>query len=107
MFHQKEIIGHSRDEKLAVSEDEGKAVLNNGLTQNQHTTAGWSMHVKWKTGAMKWIPLKDVKTSYPVKTAVYAKSRGIHTAPKFASQLLSLFGGFPTQYASMMLLSQQ
>ena len=83
VFHLKEIIGHFRDEEAAINDDKGRVVLKDGQTRNRHTTAGWLLHVKWKTGDTQWIPLKDMKESYPVETAVYAKSRGIHTAPEF------------------------
>ncbi len=47
------------------------------------TTRGWQFLVRWKSNATEWIPLKDMKESYPVQTAEFATSRGIHTEPAF------------------------
>jgi hypothetical protein len=43
-----------------------------------------SFFVSWKDGSTNWLPLKDVKDSYPVQLAVYAVSRGLQEQPVFA-----------------------
>ena len=46
-------------------------------------TRGWILEVKWKDGALSWIPLKDLKALNPVKIAEYAVSNNIADAPAF------------------------
>eukprot|EP00957_Ditylum_brightwellii_P152643 11618678-Ditylum_brightwellii.AAC.1 len=48
-----------------------------GTRKMRKTTVGWSLLVKWKDNSEPWISLKDMKESYPVETAEYAKARGI------------------------------
>jgi len=42
------------------------------------------MLVRWKDNSETWMPLKDMKESYPIETAEFAKSRGIDDEPAFA-----------------------
>ena len=42
------------------------------------TTKGHQLHVAWRDGTESWIPLKDMKESYPVETAEFAIQSGIH-----------------------------
>ena len=37
----------------------------------------------WKNGVEQWIPLKDMKESYPIETAEYAQARKLHDEPAF------------------------
>jgi hypothetical protein len=48
------------------------------------TTRGWQLLVKWKEGGSDWIPLKDLKESYPVEVAEYAIANKISAEPAFA-----------------------
>ena len=36
------------------------------------TTKGWKLLVQWRYGTQDWIPLKDLKESYPVETVEYS-----------------------------------
>ncbi|CAJ1931365.1 unnamed protein product [Cylindrotheca closterium] len=58
--------------------------LASGAQQRRHTTAGWDFYVTWKGGSSNWIPLKDMKESFPIEVAVYAISKGIQDEPAFA-----------------------
>ena len=40
--------------------------------------------VRCKDGSEHWVPLKSMKEHFPVQTAEFAKSRGIHDEPDFA-----------------------
>ena len=42
-----------------------------------NTTIGWKLEVEWKDGTLRWILLKDLKTSNPVKLSEYAVSNNI------------------------------
>ena len=35
------------------------------------STKGHQLHVEWKDGTVEWIPLKDMKESFPVETAEF------------------------------------
>ena len=48
------------------------------------TTKGWDLCVKWKDGTSSWIPLKELKNSYPIEVADYAMMAGINDEPAFA-----------------------
>ena len=55
----------------------GFVKTKNGRKKRRITTKGWNFLVKWKAGDESWIPLKDIKESYPVRVAEYAVHRGI------------------------------
>jgi hypothetical protein len=48
------------------------------------TTKGWKLHLEWKDGTTDWLPLKDLKESYPVQVAEYAVANKISEKPAFA-----------------------
>jgi hypothetical protein len=48
------------------------------------TTQGWQLLVEWKEGGSDWITLKDLKESYPVEVAEYAKASRIAEESAFA-----------------------
>ena len=50
---------------------------------SSQTTKGWNFQVLWKDGSTSWVPLKDLKESYPVQTAEYAIRNGIERLPAF------------------------
>ncbi|EJK62678.1 hypothetical protein THAOC_16700 [Thalassiosira oceanica] len=73
------IISHSRD---------GSAVKKEQLSTAQgslhrKTTKGWKLKVKWRDGSSEWIALSDLKESYPVQVADYAKANDIAEEPAF------------------------
>ena len=48
------------------------------------TSRGWKLLVEWKEGVSDWIPLKDLKESYPVQVAEYAVANNLETEPAFS-----------------------
>jgi hypothetical protein len=69
--HMKEIVDHRLD-RSAVPVDDAYYVDPNGRTSRWMTTKGWKLLVEWKDGSIDWIPLKDLKESYPVQVTEYA-----------------------------------
>jgi hypothetical protein len=45
---------------------------------------GWKLCVEWRDGTMDWLPLKDLKESYPVQVTEYAVLNIITKQPAFA-----------------------
>ena len=56
---------------------------NNGQRKHVKTTKGWSFQIRWKDGSKQWIPLKDLKESYPVDLAHFVKEKGIEKEAAF------------------------
>lgn len=79
-----EEISDHRTNDRAVKKSDGYIVLGSGQTRQRRTTAGWELHVIWKDGSSNWITLKDMKESFPIEVADYARSRGIADEPAFA-----------------------
>ena len=40
--------------------------------------------MEWRDGSSDWVALKDLKESYPVELAVYAKENSLEDEPAFA-----------------------
>lgn len=76
----KEISDHRKDDS-AVSMANGWITKPNGTKCHKITTHTWQLLVEWKEGGEDWLPLKDLKESYPVEVAEYAK------AHKFSEEL--------------------
>ena len=47
-------------------------------------TGGWKLLVRWKDGMESWAMLVDMKQSYPVEMAEFARVRGISDEAAFA-----------------------
>lgn len=47
------------------------------------TTKGWKILVSWKDGQESWVPLKDMKDTYPIALAQYAIKAGIDKEAAF------------------------
>ena len=45
------------------------------------STKGHQLQVEWKDGTVEWIPLKDMKESFPIETAEYAHQNNLHNQP--------------------------
>jgi hypothetical protein len=58
--------------------------MSNGVKRKRETTQGWLMLCQWKDGSTKWIALKDMNHSYPVRVAEYAFANKIDNEPAFA-----------------------
>jgi hypothetical protein len=47
-------------------------------------TKGWNICLEWKDGTTSWLPLIDVKNSFPVHLAEYAITNNLHHYPEFS-----------------------
>jgi hypothetical protein len=79
----KEIVDHRLDGSV-VPVDDAYYVDPNGRRTRRMTTKGWKLLVEWKDSTMNWLPLKDLKESYPVQVAEYAVANKIAEQPAFA-----------------------
>jgi hypothetical protein len=79
----KKIVDH-RSDGSAVPVDDAYYVDPNGQTTRRMTTKGWKLLVEWKDCSMDWLPLKDLKESYPVQVTEYAVANKIAEQPAFA-----------------------
>ena len=77
-----DIIDHKSDGNAVKDAD--RYFYNRGKQYPKKTTAGWKLCVKWKGGLTSWETLADLKESYPVQIAEYAKAVGINGEPAFA-----------------------
>ena len=77
-----EITDH-RSDNSAISAADGFMTSRNGNRVPKVTTRGCSLLVSWKDGSSDWIPLKDIKDSYPVQVAEYAVTNKIAHEPAF------------------------
>ena len=55
----------------------------NGRTYLRRLTIGWQLCCQWKDGSSSWVNLADLKESYPIEVAEYAKILGIDHEPAF------------------------
>jgi hypothetical protein len=78
-----EIVEH-RTLPDAIPKDKGLLTLPSGAQRKIRTTRGWELFVQWKDGSSNWIPLKDLKESYPVELAEYARNNRLLDEPVFA-----------------------
>jgi hypothetical protein len=76
------IIDHKSDGNAVKDAD--RYFYNRGRQYPKKTTAGWKLCVQWKGGLTTWETMADLKESYPVQVAEYAKAVGIDTEPAFA-----------------------
>ena len=76
------IIDHKKDGNAVKDAD--RYFYNRGRQYPKKTTAGWKLCVQWKGGLTSWETLADLKESYPVQVAEYAKAAGIDSEPAFA-----------------------
>lgn len=94
MLSQVDIDGHSKlllnqivdyqKESSAVPMEDKYLVTRSGQRRLRKTTKGWNFLVSWKDGTESWASLFDLKDSYPVELAEFAKARGIQNEPAFA-----------------------
>ena len=71
------IIDSQMDMRVACPKSAKLVKRKGGHKRLRCTTKGWKLLVKWKDGQSNWVPLKDLKESNPVKTAVFSMARGI------------------------------
>lgn len=77
-----EIVGHRADDTALKKGQEWIRIPSGN--RRKLTTKGWKLCCSWKDGSTSWVPLKDMKNSYPVQVAEYAKASGIDDEPAFA-----------------------
>ena len=76
---------------MSDSDDDGFKFLNlksiddhfqpKTVPSHRLTTEGWFFLVSWEDGSQDVVRLKDIKESYPIQVALYAKSVGIDKEP--------------------------
>ena len=81
-FILKEITDHRFNNK-ALSSDDAYEIKNNGDKKMKPTTAGAEVEVEWNDGSTDWLPMKEVKASYPVELAEYAVANKIADMPTY------------------------
>ena len=78
----KGIIGHRKDDTIAVQKKDGWE-LNKGTQERVITTRGWDIEIKLKDRPAFWCPLTTVKHSMPIDLAEYAIPNEINLEPAF------------------------
>jgi hypothetical protein len=78
------IVDFKKDETVAVSKSDGWVVTKRGNKKKRKTTQGWKLLVRWKDDSETWVPLKDIRASFPIEVAEFARARGIDEEPAFA-----------------------
>ena len=78
-----DIIGHRKHEDEAMSEEAFTAfeTCNNPL--HARTTKGLDICIQWSDGSSSWHPLSEIKNSFPVQLAEYAKRNDLQDEPAF------------------------
>ena len=79
-----EIVDHERDDNEALTNSNCWEVKKNGNKIRIPTTKGWRFRVRWKNGTSCWLPLKDLKESYPLEIIQYATGHQLLEEPAFA-----------------------
>ena len=67
-----------------MEKSKGLVQSNNGQLKPRITTKGWEFLIKWKDGLQSWVPMIDIKESYPVQLTEHAKLQGIEDEPVLA-----------------------
>ena len=78
-----ETVDHRCDPNLAVSESDSYLSSNTGQKSRIRTIEGWDVLLSWKDGSTDWIPLKELKESYPVEISEYSLQKNISHHPAF------------------------
>ena len=79
----KHIVGHRKDEAIALKEDDAYVEVN-GRKSRVKTTKGYDFCVEWTDGTTTWVPLNVLKEQIPVEVAEYAVTHSIAHEPAFA-----------------------
>ena len=77
------ILDHRKDEN-ALTEKDAWFTTKLGRKKRRITTKGWSFLIQWRDGSVDWLTMRELKVSFPVELAEYAKSQGIDHEPAFA-----------------------
>ena len=76
------IFDHSKDKREIENKDK-YFVSKCGRRFMRKTTVGWKFNIKCRDVTTKWVSLKDLKESNPIKVAEYVTSRDIQDEPAF------------------------
>ena len=79
----KGIIGHRKDESVAINKENGWT-SNKGARKRVITTKGWEIEIELTDGSTFWSPLTIVKHSMPIELAEYSIAKNINDEPAFA-----------------------
>ena len=60
---------------MAISVADGFLISLGGNKHPKKTTCGWELLPQMKEGFSKWVPLKDIKDSNPVKLSEYIANK--------------------------------
>ena len=78
-----EIIGHRRNSDAIAIED-GFYETKTGMKRRVITTKGWDFQIKWESGDVSYISLKDIKETNPLEIAGYVMANKLDKEPAFA-----------------------
>ena len=78
-----EIIDHRSDASAVIGDDSNHS-NRHGKQHRRRTTRGWQLLVQWRDGTTDWIPLRQLKESFPVQVADYAVANKIASEPAFS-----------------------
>ena len=77
-----EIVDHEKSNEALVDDDDAYYSTKSGR-KPKRTTKGWKFLVEWKDGLTSWVPLVDMKDSYPIQVADYATTNNLANEPAF------------------------
>ena len=80
----REIIDHRSDETAVKLEDGWIRRKENRPKERRKTTKGWYLLCEWVDGTQSWEKLSNLKESYPLEIADYARGNDISDEPAFA-----------------------
>jgi hypothetical protein len=69
---------------MAVPIKDKHLTMRSGQRRLRKTTQGWSLLVNWKDGTESWVKLAELKDSYPIELAEFAKALSIADESAFA-----------------------
>jgi hypothetical protein len=82
-FAMKEITNHRFNNKALSSEDAYYVDNRNGEKKMKPTTQGAEIEIEWNDGTSDWMPMKEVKASFPIELAEYAVANKIADMPQY------------------------
>ena len=77
-----EIVEHQKLASAIADDDDAFYSTKSGR-KPKRTTKGWRFLVEWKDGQTSWVPLSDLKDSYPLEVADYVVSNNLLNEPAF------------------------
>ena len=79
----KGIIGHRKDDNVAIKKEDGW-IYHKGARKRVITTKGWEIDLELTDGTTVWCPITTVKHLMLIEVAEYAVANDISTQPTFA-----------------------